>query len=467
MAKFIRLDKTKIDYLSPNYIFNSSDKKAFEFYLVEGRITEEDVKKINRLNSYTILILKNTKEQDSQIIRKIISPNVKFSIVGGLDYINKRKFNDSHYILRTLHYPHILAKIIEYFEKIEKGIRYTWTDIQKCMYIYKTLTELLHYKYDCENDYENGRDVVRSLEGVLYGKLVCSGFALVFKEAMDRVGIPCIYQNRINHHSWNIVKLNGKNVGVELTWDCYNKGKNNTCQFAYFGRDSHFYEDKHHDISCEIEEQRYTLSTITESELSKDMSIITNLTNVRKEIMLQTTDISSVNVYYILYSMDSRYNIYLVQYNNKNNFVILENSKDIQTELKKKSINKLIIETLQNPKYLEFQKDKQLYRRKDGSEFFIKDNKVSKNGVNDYYYFDILEKDGKRILRRAVILSEMDLIHTSSLETDMIANNLLGKDRLGRKINYYHGYVGYFDAKNNMLYNRNFEEQELGIKIRK
>ena len=95
------------------------------------------------------------------------------------------------------------------------------------MYIYKTLTEALHYNMDHEPEYVNGKDVVRSLNGLLHGRLVCSGFALVFKEAMDRIGVPCAYQNRQGHHSWNIVELEGKLRGVELTWDCCGKNKNN------------------------------------------------------------------------------------------------------------------------------------------------------------------------------------------------------------------------------------------------
>ena len=100
------------------------------WYIVEGEITEEDVKKINNLSKNVVLVLKNTKGQNADAIQKITTTNVEFSVMGGLNYLNKNKFRSSNYIARTIIKPKDLSAVIKYFEKIESKIRYNWTDAQ-------------------------------------------------------------------------------------------------------------------------------------------------------------------------------------------------------------------------------------------------------------------------------------------------------------------------------------------------
>ena len=239
-----------------------------DMYIVEGILTESDVNYFNSLKNEIILIFKNTKNIDRRLLEQF-NDNITISILGGLDYINKAKYSKPSYINRTLYSPKQLSEIIEYFENIEKNINSNWTDTQKSLYLYNKLASSLHYKYDSEHSYENGEDVVRSLKGLLYGKLVCSGFALVFKEAMDRLEIPSIYQNKASHHSWNIVKLDGHYRGIELTRACYNKDGNIISPW-YFGMDVNFYEDEHHDISGEAEEEKYDLVPFDSEEIAEN-----------------------------------------------------------------------------------------------------------------------------------------------------------------------------------------------------
>jgi len=462
MAVFKKFDSTKISvpWIGSLFGINASNKKV-EWYIVNGEITSDDVSKINSLNNYTILMIKNTKDQNCETIRKITNPNVKFSVVGGLNYINKKKYNDSDYILRTIHSPQILSKIIEYFEKIERNIRYTWTDTQKSMYVYKTLVEQLHYKYDTESDYENHRDVVRSLEGLLYSKLVCSGFALVFKEAMDRIGIPCDYQNQQHHHSWNVLELDGKKIGVDITWDCNNKGKDNWCEFDYFGNEK-FYQNEHHDISKETEEIKYDLGSIQEQDMLKNYSVIENNGNVIKKKMNKTTDILNTTVYYFCASKNEIESTYFISYNDSNHFLSFDKNINIEEELRVKTIYQLCKEALVMSKNSETIKNTREYIRSDYSKFFIRNTNNKKNDINEYCYFDIVNDGNDKIVRRGIILSEMDLLNAQNNE---VANILLSKDRLRRKILFYNGYVGYVHL-NQRYYNPDFEET-LGIKNRK
>ena len=92
------------------------------WYIVEGEITKKDVEKINKLSKNVVLVLKNTKGQNAETIKGITASNVEFSVIGGLNYLNKNKFRTSSYIARTIMKPMDLSKVISYFEKIESKI---------------------------------------------------------------------------------------------------------------------------------------------------------------------------------------------------------------------------------------------------------------------------------------------------------------------------------------------------------
>ena len=449
--------------------YSSLNKKSYymtgNWYKVTGEITLEDVKKLNTLTTETILVIDNTKNQNSEIIKKITSPNIKFSVMGGLDYLNKNKYNDIDYVERTFIKPFALAKIIEYFESIERKIRYGWTDLEKCMFVYMTLAEKLHYKYKTEKDRENGIDVVRSLHGLLYGRLVCSGFALVFKEAMDRIGIKCIYQNKPGHHSWNILSINGKNYAIDLTWDCDSKKEDNKCRFIYFGRDKDFYSNKHHDISDSKEEIKYNLDVVDYDELNKSYSNILNNGNIKKAQLNKLIDKNGNEIHYKKINENNNDITYIVMYNNNLN-VIHTTSKDINVLTKTNIINAVLYNNgfIDNKKEL---KNKFVsYIRNDNSKFLITYNKRI-NNINEYYYFDYIKENDIYTLRRGVILSEMDLVNVDYNKKEAIANILLSPDRLKRKINNYNGYVGYLNSNNELYYDMNFERKELNIQNRK
>ena len=101
-------------------------------------------------------------------------------------------------------------------------------------------------------------------------------------------------------------------------------------------------------------------------------------------------------------------------------------------------------------------------------KLLVKIDELIKNNINEHFYYDVLNtKEGLK-LRRGVILSEMDLsIDYDKSIRDIIANELLGNDRLKRKILYYNGYVGYIGKNGMMLYDREFETKELHISRRK
>ena len=67
-----------------------------------------------------------------------------------------------------------------------------------------------HTRYD--DDYYNPYYVFRK------GKGICMSYALAFQRIMQEMKIPCIYVKG-NNHAWNMVKLEGRWYGVDVTWD--------------------------------------------------------------------------------------------------------------------------------------------------------------------------------------------------------------------------------------------------------
>ena len=440
--------------------FQSYGYPGNSFYQVVGPITEDDVRSLNATTHKCIVVLKNTKDRNPNIIRKITNPNIRISVCGGLDYLHKQKFQDIDYIDRTIYSPNTLASVIEVFEKIEKQIRYSWTPLQKSMFVYKTLCEHLHYKYDNEHSHENGRDVVRSLEGLLYGKLVCSGFALVYKEAMDRLGIPCLYQNKQGHHSWNIIQIDGKNYGVELTWDCANKKADNMCRFGYFGLTKDFYQDKHHDISDEAEEKMVSLSTFDPKKLAEDYQAIAYKKNIEKRAMSPLQDSGGL-LHYAPMGVSNGNHMYMI-YDGKNSFMIYTNKE------KDELTTPYVLECLRNggyhPTLTNREKMFEEYQRDNKTQFFIAPSKHKLSDIDEYYYFDVQMSSNGPVVRRGILLSEMNLAYTHDTATKkVIANGLLGEERLRKKIMNYHGYVGYVQ-NNNVYYNKQFEEENLHVR---
>ena len=250
---------------------------------VEGFLNDIDIDQINKINNTTCLILKNTCGLSSELIAKVKNDKVYFSVKGGLDYEKINKYNRDYYKKRTYITPYALVEILKYFEKIESQIRPEWTDAQKAMFVYGVLAEDM----DSEETITDGI-LERSLNGLLFGKLVCSGYALVYKEMMDRISINCFYHNVIRVHSYNVLELDGKFYGVDVTWDSFDaKDNEGECQFKNFGIDEDFYNRNGHQNYIrkpgymgefkgfvDSEEKRYNLSTFTKKEFEENYRVI-------------------------------------------------------------------------------------------------------------------------------------------------------------------------------------------------
>ena len=376
-------------------------------------ITPDLIKKVidKYPNEDIMIVIDNTKYQSPEKLEEIASiyknKRIIISVTGGLNP-KKEKYNSEYYQRRTYHSPLELSKIIKFFQKIERKIKMDWSELEKAMYIYATICNSMDY-----SEIEiNGRDMARSLSGVIYGKAVCSGFALILKEAFDRVGIECVYQNMESYHSWNVARINGEYRALDLTWDCCHKGKNG-CRFLYFGRDPNFYKDTAHSVKFEKEEQEYPIVTFTSQELNNAVDKI-----------------------------------------NSSGFTILPLNQNREVNIK--GVGRLL--GIYNGKIHIFNSRVKKFVRKDGTEFYIIAVGSYKN-LRKFFFFEA----GQNNFRGTVIYSESPLDELPPEYDYDIANGLLSNERVKRKINNFNGYVGYIGRNKAIYYDDNVEREILNI----
>ena len=90
------------------------------------------------------------------------------------------------------------------------------TDWQKALSVHDYI--ILHTVYDGKLLLNTGYD------SLIKGSTVCYGYAMLYMDAMNRLGIPCqiVICNDTGDgvgHAWNLVQLEGQWYHVDLTWD--------------------------------------------------------------------------------------------------------------------------------------------------------------------------------------------------------------------------------------------------------
>ena len=411
-------------------------------YKLGRPLDDELLNDINNLADGSVIEFKNTRNVSPEYIKRI-KPTIKIRIVGGLDEKAKPKFKDMDYFERTLYSPMEVYKIIKKMESIEEKINPNWTDLEKAMYIYKVICE--HMKYDHIDVRLNGRDYNRNLLGFLTGKTVCAGFSMMYKEMLDRQGIVCHYQNKQHGHAWNLVEINGKLIPVDLTWDnTLNEYQNNRCDFAWFGRNRFFFDDKNHIVTgepvlktsflSEEEFQRAYNNIANNKKLSKKMNVITNhrgektyYTTIKENNFKRCFIIKNNQMKSFLFDdtieLENIFKYDLFLYN-QDNFVFT-NNKSVEHEMKLLNNNTKI------------------YKRKDGSTFFLSTGGISNKGVIPHKYVSFKYTPEGVILEGEILKSDENLLAAASILQDGIANVLLSTDRVKQKADKFNGYVGY------------------------
>ena len=457
MARFEKLDTSKIELLNK--------KKCF---LVKGTLTLDDVNKLNGLNNKIVLIFENTKGQNSDVIGYLNSDLIRVSIVGGLDYIHKQKYNSEEYIRRTIHTPKNIANVMKVFEGMERKIMFSWPESQKCMYGYKALCEFLNAFDSREPKMQNGCDYASDLTCLLYGKANCEGASLAFKEMMDRLGIECHYQSLNGTHSFNAVKFDGEYHGVDLFWDICNKSEDNKCGFNYYAREdgSKFYGNKYHNVALEKDEIRYSVVAMDEEKLKTDLTAISsNKREFSHEMEKYTNDLGESFSYTYLGESGGS-SVFIVRQDENINYFYIDKNEDIKSRL---SNDRLSIACYNNHNLSEGTIDDTTkrfsrYLRMDGSNFIVcPTGNIINETIREYTLLEPLEIDGKKVLKKSIILSENDLVGEKDPQVrKMIANYLLSKDRVADRIKRYNGYIGFVTSNTKNLFDREQTIEEPG-----
>ncbi len=238
-----------------------------------------DINRINNVcrqypNSPILVEIQNTKGITSSMIRQL-NPNVAIRIAGSYDKDRLERYKgcsfkteslEDYYYNSVIYTRNETIKILEQMEKIESGINKNWSDIQKIIYIYDRLKTGIMYdpKYE-----QKASSEIRSLRGLITRQTVCAGYAVIFKEFMDRHNIECEYarggvkSQETSGHAWNIVTIDGKKYPIDLTWDntTFRSGKYNS--FDWLCQDVKKFSRCHHPAPGEkTQDYEHTLSQL-------------------------------------------------------------------------------------------------------------------------------------------------------------------------------------------------------------
>jgi len=462
--------------------------------------------------------VQNTKGISASQLRQLayLKDFVKLRIAGGYDEekVNhkknvtyKRKKNGvqetgEYYTTAVIYDISEAITILETIEDIEKRIQKNWSDLEKVVYIYNKLKTSIMYDSKYE---EKLSKEIRSLRGLITKETVCAGFALIFKEFMDRQGITCEYvegRSGRGGHAWNIVTIGGKKYGIDLTWDntAFLAGKKNT--FDYFGKGIQDFAKSHIPDSWE-KTQNYlkTLTTFDDNIIKKihsflvreetydRMKYVAIRSDGTKFIIAQVGDatINGVNYYryyyqeltssggktnpLILYSQSN-----LARFINgkkfgrvtPNNYIeafknVLFSKENIARSIRSgtlylgKCSKNSSVERFEAVKHVDeiikpaeitriFPDKTKVFTRSDGSVFIVE--KMPGGNVNIYnqtimcfHIFEYLKEGNTYKVKRNIVFSEVDFFYDSRRG---IADDYLSRSRLDRKLNETGGYIGYY-----------------------
>lgn len=180
-------------------------------------------------DSRAIIFLDNTKWQNPKYIKNI-PQNIGIRVLGGYNFCNETRFLKPKYAERTDYSPKVLAEAITKMQEIENKIDPNWSDFTKALFVFETLVKSIDYDYD-----NKCKEEVRNLTCLTTGFSRCAGFAICFKEMMDRLDIKNEFRNIEGLHSYNILFYKSKPFVVDLTFARDTLNRKNGDYRRFFG----------------------------------------------------------------------------------------------------------------------------------------------------------------------------------------------------------------------------------------
>lgn len=166
-------------------------------------------------------------------------------------YISKGK--NPNYFIDGFYSRAQVENAEKYVKKSEEEILNSITDkddYNKIMQAHNWIVDNVSYNTDESNNNAN-------LYGALYDKkVVCEGYARLFKSLMDKMDIPCVFVSGVGisgekteDHAWNYVLLKGEWYAVDVTWDdpiiIGNGSIAKDIKYKYFLKGSKYFADSH------------------------------------------------------------------------------------------------------------------------------------------------------------------------------------------------------------------------------
>ena len=221
------------------------DGRLKTYVITSEELSKYSIDELNNLSHRLLIEYPSTKELSIAFLNSINNSYIGFKIIGGCDKArtahwneeNKKDSNNrpgrfkiegvSYFDDCNIYAKSDLVDILKKIEEIESDIIPEWSDIKKALYIYSRLREdiIYHPKYE-----HQGAREIKSLRGLITGKAVCMGYALIYKEFMDRLGIKCdfVQGNTVPNadgskasHCWNLLHINGRIFPIDLTSEAY------------------------------------------------------------------------------------------------------------------------------------------------------------------------------------------------------------------------------------------------------
>ena len=247
-----------------------------EVVYLKETITMEDVERLNK-ELPKVIEIPNTKKQDIEVLLKL-DPRIRIRLVGNKykeDGKSKEITKDSG--VKDTYSNEELAAVINKFKEIEGGINPVWSDLEAALYTYIELIK--NIEHADEQKLEDVREGYKNLLALAKGVALPEGFARVFQEAMNRIGVPCRTLDNGEGYAWNEIEIDGTYYPLDLAADSksYRSEKSQgEIGISKFLTDKEFYEDPIHKTKDLSEEELAKIRAMDPSVVSKAREVISD-----------------------------------------------------------------------------------------------------------------------------------------------------------------------------------------------
>ena len=242
-----------------------------EIIKIQRTITEEDVKKFNEALP-SVIELRSLKGQKSSILA-MLNPKIKIRIIDQeLDEKGEKEIIKGSLSKEKVaeYSPEELSSIVKVYEEIEEGIDVGFDNIDAALYTYISLIKMISPANAQKLDGKNEIELRETLISLLKSDALPKGFAVIYKQAMERLGIPCrIYENP-NGYAWNEIMIDGAFYPLDLASDAefYRSEKSeNQIGICKFLTDKEFYFDPIHDTTELSDKEKKEIRAIAEKRV--------------------------------------------------------------------------------------------------------------------------------------------------------------------------------------------------------